>query len=192
MDEITSVALLPDIKVIKEKLKNLDKEDIYDVDNLLWDITKAQLLTFKNIAKDEEQYDRFMSDNIDLKAMFTVNALAAITNEKLEEYSQCEEFKDADLRLKTTIYVDKDLNRHIDFTAETIEEVDLDDDDRYPPFNDMIEKCITNFCREALSEELNEEELEEFINDRLEDYKEEPYSPEWLEGFIAGYFEKED
>lgn len=185
--EDVKVYFMNDILNSFEKIKNMDIEDYNSVDEAVWNFTHNQLCFLYNLETSEAQ--EFLKNNVDGSQLIDKRVLSDMINKKLNELSENE--VDIENKMLTVkISLDSDYNRIIEFDLVDNESIEINNE--LPPLNSFIENQIKLVCTDTLQEILDEDELENFIDDRIEDYREMPYSNDWLDGFIEGYLNNKE
>ena len=188
------VFIVPNLKESIEKLKNIDINDIHSIDDAKWFFTHSQLLTLNEMNLTKEQIEAFLKENVQMEDLFSMEILHEIIHDKIDELVE-DGIDLTDKLVTTSISLDKDFNRQIELNLVDDPDAKLglkNFNDELPEFNQIIESQIKTVCYEMLNDKLDEEELNDFIEQRIDEYKDNPYTLDWLEGFIEGYLSNLD
>lgn len=177
------VFIMPNLKEMIELSKNINKNDYYEVDEVNWKFTHNQLTTLENFSKEDRE--NYLVQNLQPGILIHARVLIDIIDDKINETCQEKKCNPEDLIISNlSINIDNEYNRHIEMRLDTINEVkELGLFD----YNQIMKEKIEVICRDSLSNTLDNEKLEEFIQERIEEFEEEEYSIDYLEGIIDGY-----
>lgn len=198
-DGNTKISFINNLSDFIELANNINKEDILELDSFCWDFTKSQLETvLSNLTTPKEVVD-YIKENIDFKDLYHPEVIRNEINKKMIELSE----QGVDMTNKTvaasvSLNLENGINRKINFQLIDLEdeednqieekEEELTNDNRdLPKFNENIKTKIENICKEAFCGILKEEEINDFAAMLCEQYKNEPFTIDFLEGFISGF-----
>jgi len=181
------------IENLPELVKELDEANfntIEEIDNFLWKFTRSQLVAATNNFKTKDEVIHYLSENVNMNDLFLPEILKKIVDGEIVKLAE-NGIDMTDKSISASISLDMDLNRKIELRL--IDNTELDDggfknfNNDLPDFNPVLEKQIETLCKQMLCGILDDKEIDEFIKDRCEDYKEEPFTIDYLEGFITGF-----
>ena len=181
------------IENLPELIKEFDEADfntVEGIDNFLWKFTRSQLVAATNNFKTKDEVIHYLSENVNMNELFLPEILKKIVDGEIVKLAE-NGIDMTDKSISASISLDMDLNRKIELRL--IDNTELDDggfknfNDDLPDFNPVLEKQIETLCKQMLCGILDDKEIDEFIKDRCEDYKEEPFTIDYLEGFITGF-----
>ena len=198
-DGNTKISFINNLSDFIELANNINKEDILELDSFCWDFTKSQLETvLSNLTTPKEVVD-YIKENIDFKDLYHPEVIRNEINKKMIELSE----QGVDMTNKTvaasvSLNLENGINRKINFQLIDLEDEEenqieekeekLTNDNRdLPKFNENIKTKIENICKEAFCGILKEEEINDFAAMLCEQYKNEPFTIDFLEGFISGF-----
>jgi len=181
------------IENLPELIKEFDEADfntVEGIDNFLWKFTRSQLVAATNNFKTKDEVIHYLSENVNMNELFLPEILKKIVDGEIVKLAE-NGIDMTDKSISASISLDMDLNGKIELRL--IDNTELDDggfknfNDDLPDFNPVLEKQIETLCKQMLCGILDDKEIDEFIKDRCEDYKEEPFTIDYLEGFITGF-----
>lgn len=186
----------PNIKFIENlpefisHINDIDKNNIEEIDNFLWSFTRQQLITATKNLKTKEEITNYLNNNVNMSDLFKPEVLQNMINDKMAELVE----NGIDMTNKSliaSISLGMDMTRKIELKLVDNPNVSQygfqDFNNDLPDFNPVIKSQIETVCKEMLYGHLNDEELKDFIEERCEEYREEPFTIDWLEGFIEGF-----
>lgn len=179
------VIIMPNLKETINKLNSIDKDnlDYKKIDEINWEFTHNQLLATKEFEKEDRQ--DYLVKNLDPSILIHPLVLNDIIERKIEETCEKNNCRPEDLVIKNlSINIDNDYNRNIEMYLDYLDNVKKEEGFDYMG---LMKDQIEYICKDSLQDVLDEDKLEEFIRERIEEFEEEEYTMDYLEGVIDGY-----
>lgn len=196
-EENKSYHYLPDLKELLNSFKNIeDKSDYNAIDEASYNFLKSQINLNEEIFKEDiPGFENFLDENVDMNNVIHPLVLKDIIRDKINELM--ENGEDVENKLvKTSVTLEKNGERNIniefiDRDKSYISEGMVDSSEiKLPKLNDLIKGQIEIICRDMFQDTgifEDDDELKQYIEERIEDYKEEPYTVDYLEGYNNGF-----
>lgn len=198
-EENKSYHYLPDLKELLNSFKNIeDKSDYNAIDEASYNFLKSQINLNEEIFKEDTSgLENFLDENVDMSNVIHPLVLKDIIRDKINELMENGEDIDNKL-IKTSVTLEKNGDRNINIEFMDKNEIDssyvvgmIDSSEiKLPKLNDLIKEQIEIICRDMFQDTgifEDDDELKQYIEERIEDYKEEPYTVDYLEGYNNGF-----